>query len=131
MITKIETGNAPRAIGPYVQATDTGQCVFVSGQIPVVPETGEFISTQISEQTTQCLRNILAILHAANLDLNAIVKTTIFVTDLALFSEVNQAYQHFFDAHHANLPARACVEVSKLPKDAKVEIDAIAWRKGV
>lgn len=128
MIKVINTPNAPEAIGPYVQAKDTGQCVFISGQIPVVPETGQIISEDITEQTTQCLTNILAILQAANLDLNALVKASIFVTDLSLFSVVNQAYQAFFVQHNSPFPARVCVEVVALPKNAKIEIDAIAWR---
>lgn len=119
----ISTPNAPAAIGPYVQAVQAGNTVYVSGQLPIVPETGELHSGSIGEQTCQSMRNIEAILTAAGYTLADVVKTTIFLKDLADFAEVNAAYATFFPE---NPPARACVQVAKLPKDGKVEIEAIA-----
>jgi 2-iminobutanoate/2-iminopropanoate deaminase len=118
----IHSDNAPKAIGPYSQAIRTGNTVYVSGQIPLNPQTGVIPAT-IEEQVEQVIANIKAVLAAAGLGLNAVVKTTIFVTDLGNFEAVNRVYsQHFGES----LPARATVEVSRLPKDVLVEIEAIA-----
>ena len=119
----LETKNAPAAIGPYSQGIAAGSMVFVSGQLPIVPETGELHPEDIGEQTAQSMRNIAAILQEAGCTLKDVVKTTIFLKDLSDFAQVNAAYAAFFPE---NAPARACVQVAKLPKDARVEIEAIA-----
>ncbi len=124
----IETKQAPAAIGPYVQAIDIGSLVFTSGQIPVDPVTGEVAET-IEQQTRQALENVKAILQQADLTLAEIVKTTVFVKDLNDFNEINRTYEAFFNQHHAPFPARSCVEVARLPKDVKIEIEAIAARR--
>lgn len=121
----IKTIKAPQAIGPYAQAIDTGTFLFVSGQIPLHPETGTIVSESIEVQTKQVMENLRAILEEAQLTFNHVVKTTIFLTDLNNFSTVNTVYGSYFTEHK---PARACVEVSKLPKEAKVEIELIAIR---
>ena len=119
----ITTTKAPAAIGPYSQGIAAGSMVFVSGQLPIVPETGELHPDDIGEQTAQSMRNIAAILKEAGCTLQDVVKTTIFLKDLSDFAQVNAAYAAFFPE---NAPARACVQVAKLPKDARVEIEAIA-----
>ena len=120
----IATPNAPAAIGPYSQGVQAcGSMVFVSGQLPFVPETGALLEGSVGEMTIQCMKNIEAILAEAGATLADVVKTTIFLKDLNDFAEVNAAYATFFPA---NPPARACVQVAKLPRDAKVEIEAIA-----
>ncbi|MCC2687104.1 MAG: hypothetical protein K0R75_4003 [Paenibacillaceae bacterium] len=118
----IHSDNAPKAIGPYSQAIRTGKTVYVSGQIPLNPQTGAIPAT-IEEQVEQVIANIRAILATAGLGLEAVVKTTIFVTDLGNFDTVNRIYGKYFGEI---LPARATVEVSRLPKDVLVEIEAIA-----
>ncbi len=127
-MTIINTTDAPAAIGPYVQAVDLGNMVITSGQLPIIPETGE-MPTDVATQTTQSLENAAAIIKAAGLNVSDIVKTMVFVKDLNDFGTVNAAYQAFFDAHKANYPARSCVEVARLPKDAQVEIEVIALKK--
>ena len=122
-MNKIETNQAPEAIGPYSQAIETGNTLYISGQIPLVPETMLFNSDDVALQTEQCLKNLLAILTAASYSFNDVVKCTIFLIDMNDFNAVNDIYAHFFNTHQ---PARACVEVSRLPRDAKVEIEAIA-----
>lgn len=130
MTMVIHTENAPKAIGPYVQAVDLGNLVLTSGQIPVNPQTGE-ISTDIVTQTRQSLENIKAIIEQAGLTVADIVKTTVFVKDLADFAQVNAEYEAFFRENaHPSFPARSCVEVARLPKDVGIEIEAIAVRKG-
>ncbi|MEY2195343.1 RidA family protein [Neobacillus sp. BF23-41] len=118
----ISTKNAPGAIGPYSQAIKKGNTIFVSGQLPVNPQTGE-IPEDIKEQTKQSLNNVKEILAAAEASLEDVVKTTVFLKDLANFTDVNEVYGEFFTE---NYPARCCVEVSRLPKDAGVEIEVIA-----
>ena len=125
MNTILSTQNAPAAIGPYSQGVQAGNMVFVSGQLPIVPATGELLNENIGEQTKQCLNNIMAILAEAGCTLTDVVKTTIFLKDMADFAEVNAAYALFFVE---NPPARACVQVAKLPKDADIEIEVIAVR---
>ncbi len=127
-MTIINTTDAPAAIGPYVQAVDLGNMVITSGQLPIIPETGE-MPADVAEQTKQSLENAAAIVKAAGLDVKNIVKTMVFVKDLNDFAKVNEAYQSFFDAHNAPYPARSCVEVARLPKDALVEIEVIALKK--
>lgn len=127
MTTVINTQHAPAAIGPYVQAVESGNLVFTSGQIPINPEDGS-IAVDIQQQTRQSLSNLLAILQAAKLNLNDVVKTTVFIKDMNEFNEINAAYEQFFTEQNANFPARSCVEVARLPKDVKIEIEAIARR---
>lgn len=121
----LSTTNAPAAIGPYSQGVQAGNMVFVSGQLPIVPATGELLNDTVGEQTKQCMNNIMAILAEAGCTLADVVKTTIFLKDLGNFAEVNAAYGQFFQE---NPPARACVQVAKLPKDADIEIEVIACR---
>ena len=121
----LNTTNAPAAIGPYSQGVQCCSMVFVSGQLPFVPATGELLDGAVGEMTVQCMKNIEAILAEAGCTLADVVKTTIFLKDLNDFAEVNAAYATFFPE---NPPARACVQVAKLPRDAKVEIEAIACR---
>jgi 2-iminobutanoate/2-iminopropanoate deaminase len=124
----ISTERAPAAIGPYVQGVDLGSMIITSGQIPIDPKTG-VVADDISAQTRQSLENVQAIVEAAGLNVADIVKTTVFVKDLNDFSTVNATYEAFFTEHHAPFPARSCVEVARLPKDVKIEIEAIAVRR--
>ncbi|WKE66861.1 RidA family protein [Gallaecimonas kandeliae] len=121
--TIINTPKAPAAIGPYVQARKVGPFLYTSGQIPLDPATGEMVQG-IEAQTEQALNNLLAILEAAGLDRHHVIKTTVFVKDLADFGTVNAIYERFFGDHK---PARSCVEVARLPKDALVEVEAVAY----
>lgn len=123
MKEKIETNLAPSAIGPYSQAIRDGGLVFVSGQLPIDPATGEFPSESVSEQTEQSLKNIEAILTAAGSGMDRIVKTTVLLADMADFGAMNEVYARFFTAPY---PARAAYQVAALPRGAKVEIEAIA-----
>ena len=122
----IKTEAAPAPVGPYNQAvTAKGELLFISGQIPLSPVTGEIVSLEdITKQTTQVMENLEAILKAADASWDNVVKTTVFLTDLNNFSAMNQVYAQYFKPEIA--PARACVEVSRLPKDVLVEIDCIA-----
>jgi 2-iminobutanoate/2-iminopropanoate deaminase len=119
----VSTENAPGAIGPYSQAVKAGNLVFVSGQIPIDPNTGEFVAGDIPEQTSQVLKNLSAILEAAGASLNNVVKTTVFLADMNDFAAMNAVYAEFFND---NKPARATVEAARLPRDARVEIECIA-----
>ena len=119
----IATDRAPRAIGPYSQAVRAGDMVFASGQIPIDPATGEFVAGGIAEQTEQVLRNLTAVFAAAGLGLNQVVKTTVFLANMDDFTMMNEVYGRFFGAEP---PARATVQAARLPRDAKVEIEAIA-----
>ena len=122
----ISTDKAPAAIGPYSQAVRVGEYVFLSGQIPMDPESGEFVSEEIAEQTHQVLRNLSAVLEASGSDLQNVVKTTVFLADMADFAQMNGVYsEHFGD----NKPARSTVQAAGLPKGARVEIDCIAVTK--
>jgi 2-iminobutanoate/2-iminopropanoate deaminase len=119
----IATDHAPRAIGPYSQAVQAGDLVFASGQIPIDPATGEFVAGGIAEQTEQVLRNLTAVFEAAGVEMNQVVKTTVFLADMDDFTAMNEVYGRFFgDAP----PARATVQAARLPRDARVEIEAIA-----
>jgi 2-iminobutanoate/2-iminopropanoate deaminase len=118
----ISTENAPGAIGPYSQAIKTGNMVFVSGQIPIDPATGDFVSNDVSEQTEQVLKNLSAVLEAAGSSLNNVVKTTVFLADMNDFAAMNEIYAKYFSE---NKPARATVQAARLPRDARVEIEAI------
>ena len=119
----LNTTNAPAAIGPYSQGTCAGGMVFVSGQLPIDPATGALETGSIGDQTRRSMENIIAILAEAGCTLENVVKTTIFLRDLNDFAAVNEAYAAYFPS---NPPARACVQVARLPKDANVEIEAIA-----
>lgn len=128
MSRSISTEHAPAAIGPYVQGVDLGSMIITSGQIPVNPKSG-LIAEDIVAQTRQSLENVQAIVEAAGLKVADIVKTTVFVKDLQDFATVNATYEAFFTQHRAPFPARSCVEVARLPKDVKIEIEAIAVRR--
>jgi 2-iminobutanoate/2-iminopropanoate deaminase len=119
----ISTDNAPGAIGPYSQAIKTGGMIFCSGQIPIDPATGNFVSHDVAEQTDQVLKNLEAVLNAGGAGLGDVVKTTVFLADMNDFAAMNEVYSKFFDE---NKPARATVQAARLPRDAKVEIDCIA-----
>ncbi len=119
----VTTENAPGAIGPYSQAIKAGGVVYCSGQIPIDPQTGEFVSQIVSEQTEQVLKNLSEVLNAAGTSLDNVVKTTVFLADMNDFVEMNEVYSRFFSD---NKPARATVQAARLPRDAKVEIDCIA-----
>jgi len=118
----INTGEAPAAIGPYSQAVRSGGLIFLSGQIPLDPETMALISDKIEDQTHQVFKNLQAVAKASESDLNNAVKLTIYLTDLAQFATVNEIMESYLEQPY---PARATVEVSALPKGAQVEIDAI------
>ena len=119
----ISTANAPQAIGPYSQAIEANGTLYISGQIPLDPQTMEFVSNDVEAQTHQCLKNIQAILSEAGYTLENIVKCGIFLADMNDFAIVNDVYSQYFSNHK---PARACVQVARLPRDAKIEIEAIA-----
>ena len=121
-MTPIDTPRAPAAIGPYSQAMRLGDTLYVSGQLPIDPETGEFAPGDAVAQARQCLANIAAIAEAAGTDTSRTVKTTILLTDLADFAAINEEYGKAFSAP---FPARACYEVSALPKGAMIEIEAV------
>jgi 2-iminobutanoate/2-iminopropanoate deaminase len=120
----IETEKAPRAIGPYSQAVIAGGFVFASGQIPFDPQTGEFVAGGIAEQTEQVLRNLSMVMEAAGTTLAQVVKTTVFLADMNDFAAMNEVYGRYFPEKP---PARATVEAARLPRDARVEIEAIAF----
>jgi len=120
---KIQTEHAPAAIGPYSQAIKTGDFVFASGQIPIDPQTGEFVAGGIREQTERVLKNLAAVLEAAGTSLDQVVKTTVFLADMGEFAAMNEVYGKFFTDVP---PARATVAAAGLPRDARVEIEAIA-----
>ena len=119
----VATDRAPQAIGPYSQAVRAGNLVFASGQIPIDPATGEFVAGGIAEQTEQVLRNLTAVFEAAGLGLNQVVKTTVFLANMDDFTLMNEVYGRFFAQQP---PARATVQAARLPRDARVEIEAIA-----
>ena len=122
----IFTDKAPKAIGPYSQAVKTGDFLFISGQIPVDPSTGDLIVGDIQQETLQVLENLKAILEEAGGSLDQVVKTTIFIKNMNQFASINEVYAKFFPN---NPPARSCVEVARLPKDVNIEIEAVATLK--
>ncbi|WP_184546855.1 RidA family protein [Mucilaginibacter sp. FT3.2] len=123
MMEIINTNNAPAPIGPYNQATVAGNFVFVSGQIPLNPATGELVTTGIADEAVMVMENLKAILTAAGIGFENIVKTSIFLTDMGTFAQVNEVYGKYFTS---NFPARETVQVSALPKGVNVEISVIA-----
>ena len=118
----IHTNDAPAAIGPYSQAIKAGNMLFISGQGPFNPKTMEIVGGDVKAQTSQVLKNIDAILKEAGASFSNVVKTTVFIKDMEDFSEINEVYVEYFGEHK---PARSCVEVARLPKDIKVEIELI------
>jgi 2-iminobutanoate/2-iminopropanoate deaminase len=124
--TMISTTQAPRAIGPYSQAVRVGNLLFTSGQIPLDPATGSLVPGGIREQTKRVLDNLAAVLKEAGLDMDNVVKTTVFLKNMADFAAMNEVYAQYFAPEGVVPPARSTVEVARLPKDALVEIDVIA-----
>lgn len=125
MTEVINTKNAPKAIGPYSQAIKSGNFLFVSGQLPVDPSTGNMADNDITLQTRQSLNNVKMIITEAGMDLDDVVKVTVFLSDMNNFTAMNEVYTTFFTTH---FPARVAVEVARLPKDALVEIEAIVFK---
>ncbi len=119
----IETSNAPAAVGPYSQSILTGDMLFLSGQVPLCPKSGEIVGNNATEQTEQVMKNLAAVLEAAGGSFKNVVKMGIFLKDLKDFGAVNEVYASYLQKPY---PARACVEVARLPKDVLVEIEAIA-----
>lgn len=126
MKTSIFTSSAPAAIGPYSQGVKASGLVFTSGQLPINPSTGEFPSDDIREQTRQSLSNVKAVLEAAGLTMDDVVKTTVLLADIADFGAMNEVYSEFFSDPY---PARSAFAVKDLPKGARVEIECIAFSK--
>ena len=120
---RIHTENAPAAIGPYSQAIDLGEMIFTSGQIPVAPDGS--VSENISEQTRQALLNLKAVVEAGGSSFDKVIKTTVFITDMAQFGAINAVYSEFFSEPY---PARSCVQVAALPKGVSIEIEAVALK---
>jgi 2-iminobutanoate/2-iminopropanoate deaminase len=120
---RVQTDRAPTAIGPYSQAIRAGGFVFASGQIPTDPATGEFVKGGVAEQTEQVLKNLAAVLEAAGSGLDKVVKTPVFLADMKEFAQMNEVYAKFFTGAP---PARATVAAAGLPRDARVEIEAVA-----
>ena len=121
--TVVSSPDAPPAIGPYSQGINTGSFVFLSGQIPLVKDTGKFVDGIIKEQTEQVIANIKALLASQNLDLGDVVKATVFLADMNEFAAMNEVYAAHFTG---TPPARSTVQVARLPRDARVEIEVIA-----
>ena len=126
MHTAIHTAAAPAAIGPYSQAIEAGNTIYVSGQLPIDPATGAFAGADIASQTRQSLTNLKAILQAAGADMNNVVKTTVYLAHMEDFASMNQVYAEFFSAPY---PARAAFEVACLPRNALVEIECVAVKE--
>jgi 2-iminobutanoate/2-iminopropanoate deaminase len=122
----IETGAAPAAIGPYSQGFVAGNFVFTSGQIPLSPQTGEIVGTTAAEQAEQCVKNLKAVLEEGGSSLDKVIKTTCFLADMNDFASFNEVYAK----HFTGKPARSCIAVKALPKNALVEIEAVAEREG-
>lgn len=122
---EINTEQAPAAVGPYSHAVRVGNFIFTSGQIPLTKE-GELVTGSMREQATQVLENLKAVLEASGSGLDQVVKTTVFISDMNEFAELNSIYEEYFAP---NKPARSCVEVARLPKDVKVEMECIALLK--
>ena len=122
----IHTAQAPAAIGPYSQAIRVGNMVFTSGQVAIDPATGQLVAGGIEDQTHRVLKNLQAVLEAAGMDLSRVVKTTVFLKDMAHFAAMNAIYAEYLQTQDRPAPARSTVEVARLPKDALVEIELIA-----
>jgi 2-iminobutanoate/2-iminopropanoate deaminase len=128
MVEYVFTDRAPKPIGPYSQAVIAGNFVFLAGQIPIDPKTGELVDGGIKEQTRRVLENIKAVLEKAECSLKDVVNVTVFLKDLSYFNEFNEVYSEYFSE---NKPARATIQVAALPKNALVEIVAIAYRESL
>ena len=124
MIQPISTPSAPAALGPYTQAIRAGQFLFVSGQVPIDPATGNLVTGTIADQARRALQNVGEILKAGGSSFSQVVRTTVYLADLADFPAMNEVYATFFTAPQ---PARSTIQAAKLPKDARVEIDVIAF----
>jgi len=122
----VQTDRAPKAIGPYSQAIVSGDLIFCAGQVALDPKTGELVSGDIREQTRRVLDNLAAVLETAGAGLDRVTKTTVFLTDFAEFAAMNEVYAERFGAHR---PARSTVQISTLPKGARIEVECIAVRK--
>lgn len=124
-MTEIDTPQAPKAVGPYSQAVKAGHWTYCSGQISIDPKTNDVLhfDGDVSQQTTQLLKNLAAVLQAAGGNLSTVVKTTVYLTNIDDYAAMNAAYAKMFGNHH---PARACVQVARLPKNVQIEIDAVA-----
>ena len=122
----VQTDRAPKAIGPYSQAIVSGDLIFCAGQVALDPRTGELVSGDIREQTRRVLDNLAAVLETAGAGLDRVTKTTVFLTDFAEFAAMNEVYAERFGAHR---PARSTVQISTLPKGARIEVECIAVRK--
>ena len=127
MKTILNTDKAPLAIGPYSQGVDTGNLLFLSGQLPICPQKGDIVATDIEGQTKQSLENVKAILASAGCTMDDVVKTTVFLNDIADFGKMNAVYEGFFS--EGNYPARSAFQVAALPKNALVEIEVVALKK--
>ena len=123
----VDTNKVPEALGPYSHATVVNDLVFTSGQIPLTLD-GNIVSDDVQEQTKQVLENLTVVLQEAGSDLDSVVKATIFISDMNEFQQINEVYGSYFNEHQ---PARSCVEVSRLPKDVKVEIELVGKVKGI
>jgi len=122
----VQTDRAPKAIGPYSQAIVSGDLIFCAGQVALDPKTGELVSGDIREQTRRVIDNLAAVLETAGSGLDRVTKTTVFLTDFAEFSAMNEVYAERFGAHR---PARSTVQISTLPRGARIEVECIAVRK--
>ena len=126
MKTVIQTPKAPAAIGPYSQAIAVGDMIYTSGMIPIIPETGELETGDVKAQAEQAIGNLKALIEASGAKIEDTIKTVVFIKDMNDFAAVNEVYATFFEK---DCPARSCVEVARLPKDVKIEIEAIAIKK--
>ena len=124
MLSAVSTGSAPKALGPYSQAIRAGQFLFVSGQVPIDPATGELVHGDIADQTRRALQNIGEILTAGGASFQQVVRTTVYLADLSDFAAMNDVYATFFAAPQ---PARSTIQAARLPRDARVEVDVIAF----
>jgi 2-iminobutanoate/2-iminopropanoate deaminase len=124
MLSAVSTGSAPKALGPYSQAIRAGQFLFVSGQVPIDPATGEMVPGGVSEQTRRALQNIGQILEAGGSSFSQVVRTTVYLADLSDFAAMNEVYATFFTAPQ---PARSTIQAARLPRDSKIEVDVIAF----
>ncbi len=123
-LSSVSTGSAPKALGPYSQAIQAGQFLFVSGQVPIDPATGQLVDGSIAEQTRRALENIGAILKAGGASFQHVVRSTVYLADLADFTAMNEVYATFFTAPQ---PARSTIQAARLPRDARIEVDVIAF----
>src|SRR5687767_9769598 len=124
MLSAVSTSSAPKALGPYSQAIRAGQFLFVSGQVPIDPVTGQLVQDGIAGQTRRALENVGAILQAGGASFRQVVRTTVYLADLGDFAAMNEVYATFFTAPQ---PARSTIQAARLPKDARIEVDVIAF----